>query len=288
MKLTKKELIELLRILEEGGTVYQAKKKTGISVGRVYQIWNEYKRTRNIPELGKKAGRPKRPILKREEKIVKQAYSKYRICASRLKKFIEKDFSLSIPHYHIHKIMLDLGLAKQKEKKDVRKKKWIRYERRHSLTAVHLDWYYDDKTETWVLPVIDDSSRKLLALVEVESATTDASIDGMKEALKHGEIQQCITDHGTQFCKGEDMKARFPAFLEQQGIKHILCRIKHPQSNGKLEKFNDLYRIHRQAFKTKEAFTDWYNNVKPHMSLDERTPEEVYQERKKKGRKYHT
>lgn len=288
MKITQKSLIEALRVLEEGGTVYKASKILGISVGRTYQIWNKYKRTGEIPKIGKSSGRPKRKISRREKEIVKESYKKYRICASRLCKFIEKDYKIHIPVYTIHNILLGLGLAKSHWRNDVRKKKWIRFERRHSLTAVHLDWYYDNETETWILPVLDDSSRKLLTLLEVESATTDASIDAMKEALKHGEIQQCITDHGTQFCKGDDDKARFPAFLEQHGIKHILCRIKHPQSNGKLEKFNDIYRIHRKAFKTKEAFMNWYNNIKPHMSLDEKTPEEVYQERKKLGRKYYT
>ena len=62
MKLNKKSLLELLRIMECGGTAYQAKKKTGVSVGRVYQIWNEYRRTGRIPELGKNVGRPLRPI----------------------------------------------------------------------------------------------------------------------------------------------------------------------------------------------------------------------------------
>jgi putative transposase len=156
------------------------------------------------------------------------------------------------------------------------------------LTAIHLDWAYDEKEELWFLPVIDDSSRKLLALIECESPTTDKSIDGVRAALKHGEVQQCITDHGTQFCKGEDDNARFPAFLEQHGIQHILCKIKHPQSNGKAEKFNHLYKLHRNKFKTKNDFMHWYNKIKPHMSLDERTPEEVYQERKKIGRKYFT
>lgn len=288
MKITQKDLIEALRILEEGGTTYKASRILGVSVARVYQIWNEYRRTGEIPKIGKSSGRPKRKISQNEKKIVKKSYKHYRICASRLCKFIEKDYNIHISSYTIHNILLEFGFAKSHGRNDVRKKKWIRYERKHSLTAVHLDWYYDDETETWVLPVLDDSSRKLLALLEVESATTDASIDAIIEALKHGEIQQVITDHGTQFCKGEDDKARFPMFLEQHRIKHILCRIKHPQSNGKLEKFNDIYKIHRKAFKTKEAFMNWYNNIKPHMSLDERTPEKVYQERKKLERKYYT
>lgn len=175
--------------------------------------------------------------------------------------------------------MIKLGFAKPKGKKDKRKKDWIRYERRHSLTAVHLDWYYDNTKEIWALPVIDDASRKMLALVEEKSATTDASIEAMKQALEHGEIKQCITDHGTQFIKDETKRARFSEFLEKNNIKHILCRIKHPQSNGKSEKFNDLYKNHRHAFKTKQEFMQWYDEVRPHRSLRFReleTPQEAF------------
>jgi len=291
MKLTRNKLIELIKLKNGGWTSYQVKKKIGVSVRRVDQIWSQYKNSGEIPELGKSIGRPSRPIKKDEEALVKESYLKYRVCAPHLRLFIKKDFNLDIPHYHIHKILLRVGFAKQKEKKDVRKKDWIRYERRHSLTAVHLDWTYHPKLKVNALPVLDDASRKLLALIEIKSATTDASIDAMKQALKHGGIQQCITDHGTQFWKGEDMKARFPAFLEQHDIKHIPTKIKHPQSNGKIEKFIHLYKKHRTAFKTKEDFMQWYNEVRPHMSLhfDKlETPEQAYQRKKKKGRQYYT
>jgi len=265
MKLTRKNLIELIRLKNEGWTSYQVKKKVGVSVRRVDQIYKEYSETGNIPELGKPTGIPKKRINPTKKTIVKESYEKYRICASRLNLKIQKDYNISIPVYSIHNILLELGFAKSHGRNDVRKKDWIRYERRHSLTAVHLDWFYHPGLEIWALPIIDDASRKLLALIETESPTTDASIDGMKEAMKHGEIQQCITDHGTQFTKDESSKARFPEFLEKNGIKHILCRIKHPQSNGKVEKFGDLYLKHRQAFKTKEEFINWYNNIRPHI-----------------------
>lgn len=142
MKLTKKKLIELLRIMEEGGTSYQAKKKTGVSIERVYQIWNEYKRVGKVPELGKSIGRPSKPISPSEEIIVKKSYEKYRTSTSRIVLLIERDYKIQIPIYTIHKILLKLGFAKKKEKKDVRNKKWIRYERRHSLTAIHANRVY--------------------------------------------------------------------------------------------------------------------------------------------------
>ena len=118
----------------------------------------------------------------------------------------------------------------------------------------------------------------MLSMIECGSATTDASIKAMEEALNHGKIKQCITDHGTQFIKSLG-DSRFHDFLENHNIKHILCRIKHPQSNGKSEKFNDLYKNHRQAFRTKEEFMHWYNEIRPHRSLrfeELETPQQAF------------
>ncbi len=279
MKLTKTKLIETIRRKNDGWTTYQARKIARISIRRVNQVYGQYLKTGEIPKIGLKNGRPKKPILDWEIKLVKEAYMKYRVSASTLEKLIERDYGKHIPHNKVHKIMIQLGFAKPKNKKDIRKKDWIRYERRHSLTAVHLDWYFDAKKETWALPVIDDASRKMLALVEAESATTDASIEAMELALRHGKIKQCITDHGTQFIKDESKRSRFNDFLVEHDIKHILCRIKHPQSNGKSEKFNDLYKNHRHAFRTKEEFMQWYNEVRPHRSLRFReleTPQQAF------------
>ena len=267
MKLTKGKLLETLRRKNEGWTTYQARKIAGISKRRVNQVWKEYQESGQIPELGKRNCRPVKPVEKWEVRLVKKAYKKYRVSASTLEKCIERDYGKHVPHNKVHKIMLQLGLAKAKSKRDVRKKNWIRYERRHSLTAVHLDWYYDSIKEQWVLPVIDDASRMMLSLVETKHATTEASIQAMQEALLHGKILQCITDHGTQFIKDESKRSRFAEFLEKQEIQHILCRIKHPQSNGKSEIINKLYHKHRQSFPNKEAFMKWYNEVRPHRSL---------------------
>jgi len=266
MKLTKGKLIETLRRKNQGWTTYQARKIAGISIRRVNQVWKQYLLTEQIPEIGKNNGRPIKPIEDLEIQMVKQSYEKYRVSASTLEKLIERDYKKHISHRRIHKILLDLSYAKKKGKIDVRKKKWIRYERRHSLTAVHIDWYYDGKA--WAFGVEDDASRKILALIECSSPTTEKSIEGMDEALKHGVIKQCISDHGSQFISNIGGDSRFVEYLEAKGIKQILCRIKHPQSNGKIEKWFDIYRLHRHAFKTKEEFITWYNDVRPHRSLN--------------------
>jgi len=266
MKLTKKKLIETLKQLNNGKTVYQVRKVAGITVRRVNQIKVEYLKTGDIPEIGKKVGRPRKMIEKWEIDIVDEAYKKYRVSADTLERLINRDYKKHIGHNRIHKILIDLSFAKSKGKKDIRKKKWIRYERRHSLTAVHIDWHYFKGT--WVFAVIDDASRKILALIECNNPTTEKSIEGMEITLKHGNIKQCISDHGAQFVANIiDGEGKFTQYLKSKGIKQILCRIKHPQSNGKIEKWFDTYDRHREAFKTINEFLEWYNDRRPHRSL---------------------
>jgi len=232
MKLTRNKLIETLKALNNGKTTYQARKIAGISVRRVYQIKDEYEKTGKIPEIGKKVGRPRKVREKWEIELVRKAYGRYRVSADTLERLIDRDYKKHIGHNRIHKILIELGFAKPKKKKDIRKKKWIRYERRHSLTAVHLDWNYHKGI--WAFGVEDDASRKLLALIECKSPTTERSIEGIEKALEHGQIKQCIMDHGSQFTSNViDGKSKFIDYLKSKGIKPIFCRVKHPQSNGK-------------------------------------------------------
>jgi len=120
-----------------------------------------------------------------------------------------------------------------------------------------------------VFGVQDDASRKMLALIEDEKESTDNSILGMELALQHGQIKQCISDHGSTFTSNFiDAKSRFKECLKLKGIKQILCRVKHPQSNGKIEKWFECYDRNRQAFETKEKFIYWYNDLKPHRALN--------------------
>ena len=268
MKLTQGKLIETIRRKNQGWTTYQARKIADISIRRVNKGYKQYLLSEQIPEIGKTNGRPARPIEDWEIQTVKETFDKYSVSASVLMKLIERDYGKHINHNRIHRILLSLGMAKKKDKKDVRKKDWIRYERRHSLTAVHIDWYYYAPLEIWVFAVIDDASRKLLAIVECKSPTTEASIEGMRQAMKHGKVMQCISDHGSQFISNIGGDSRFKEFLDENVIQQILCRIKHPQSNGKVEKFFDLYKNKRSLFKTKENFIVWYNEVRPHRSLN--------------------
>ncbi len=285
MKLSRPKIIEIIRRKNNGWSSYKARKIAGISTRRVDQIYNEYLKTEIIPEIGRKMGRPTRPINLHEKTIIEQAYKRYRVCADTLEKLIERDYKIHIPHNHIHKVLIKLKYAKRIKKVHIRKKNWIRYQRMHSLTAVHIDWHFNALKRIWIFAVIDDASRKMLCLLECPTRSTDASIRGMKIALKYGHIKQCISDHGAEFVSNiTGGKSRFVKFLNKQGIKQILCRIKHPQSNGKIEKWFHLYDNHRWHFSSIKCFLKWYNELRPHRSLKFsilETPEMAFERKRK-------
>lgn len=243
-----------------------------LSYERVYQIYREYLKTDKIPEL-KQVGRPKKLLSKTEINLILNSYSKYYVSASLLSPIIEKKYNLKINHNKIHEVLLENNMARKEGKKSKRRKSWVRYERDHSLTAVHMDWLYDEQRGKNIIAVIDDASRMILAYGEFDRATVENTIFILKEALKYGKIKQVITDRGCQFTankidkKGEH-KSQFAEFCKTHGIKQILCRVKHPQSNGKIERWFGLYRKKRNFFNSLQEFVHWYNHIKPHLSLN--------------------
>lgn len=140
MKLTRKKLVETLRQINECQTSYQARKVAGISVRRVNQVKKEYLEKEEIPEIGRVVGRPRKMIEKWELNTVKEFYEKYRVSTDTLERLIDRDSNKHIGHNRIHQILLELGYAQNKGGKG-KKKKYKRYERKHSLTAVHIDWH---------------------------------------------------------------------------------------------------------------------------------------------------
>lgn len=101
----------------------------------------------------------------------------------RLEKIIKFKYGRHIPHNAIHQVLLDKGLASENKKKKKRRKPWIRYERKHSLTAVHLDWHASGVNGKEVCIVLDGSSRLVLAGGEFSKATSAASIELVRKAL---------------------------------------------------------------------------------------------------------
>lgn len=261
-------------------------RQLGFTKRRINQVWKYYKDTGKHLEI-KKSGKERYRFLTQQETDLILRLKEQQGCGSRLiGKILRRKYNKHMSHKLIHMVLLERDLAIPNKNKQKRRKPWIRYERKHSLSAVHMDWHPCKWRNGYACVVLDDSSRKILAGCESERISGKQSMDLVKEVLdKYGNIRrirEIITDRGSEFYatmkKGAVMKGQseFELFLEKEGIKHILCRYKHPQTNGKLEKWFGTYERHRKKFNTFEEFVNWYNEVRVHESLDLETPERVF------------
>jgi putative transposase len=227
----------------------------GISTRRFRKIYTLYKNSLQVPKP--KMGRPKKQTPAQWDNLVDIAWKKYHLNAAYLEKIIQIEQKQKIPHNTIHQIMLQKGYASEQISKQKRRKPWIRYERDPSLSAVHMDWHISKEVSGMkVCVVLDDASRKILSGAEFSNATAENSVLLLKEALcgcqdrYNLRIRECISDHGTQFYGVRRDKLgyaehAFEVFLQEEGVKQILCRVNHPQTNGKVEKWFDFYEHHR-------------------------------------------
>ena len=255
-----------------------------VSPRRVQQLYKQYKDSGEIPVL-QKCGREKRVLTATEKSIILDAHEEYKVNALALEKVIDRYYGVHMPHNRIHQVLKTNNKAKDEPNKQ-KQRKWVRYERKHSLSLVHVDWH--EHGDIQVIAYLDDASRKILAAGEFDSANIENGIRILGKAVKevefYGPIRALLSDNGSEFSshwkhKKEGSTGIFQKHLEQYGIKHITTSVNHPQTNGKLEKWFDLYKRRRDEFDTLEGFIGWYNDKRPHASLDfenAETPSEAF------------
>jgi len=160
-----------------------------------------------------------------------------------------------------------------------KQRKWVRFERKHSMELWQGDWKM--LREKWIIAFMDDTSRFITCYGIFDSATTENTIKVLREGLsEYGIPDEILTDPGTQFVAAksrEKAKHKFKDFLAENRVRHILARINHPQTNGKIERFFGLMEQKLHLFDSVDEFVSWYNYVKLHMSLNFDELETPYQ-----------
>ena len=121
---------------------------------------------------------------------------------------------------------------------------------------------------------MDDASRLIVGYGAFQEATAENTIQVLKQAIsKYKSPHEILTDRGSQFYTNEGERreksiSQFETYLANQGIKHNLCRVNHPQTNGKLERFYGVYEQKQHQFKSIDEYVQWHNTIKPHLSLN--------------------
>jgi len=210
-----------------------------------------------------------------------KVYDELKVNALTLERVLRDTYQVELPHNRIHMILKEAGRALPQLSKQKRRK-WVRYEREHSMSLWHMDWKQLSDGRWWIAAE-DDASRLIVGYGVFQEATAENTIHVLKQAIdKHGRPRELLTDRGSQFYANEGERrekgiSQFEAYLAEQGIKHLLCRVNHPQTNGKLERIYGVYEQKRHQFKTIDEYVHWHNEIKPHLSLNIDTLEKPIQ-----------
>ena len=108
-----------------------------VSRRRIEQLWQAYRRTGILPTL-KKPGRPsKASVSLRDAALILEAYDKLKVNALTLEHVLRDTYGVKLPHNRIHMILKENGRAMSQQSKQ-RRRKWVRYEREHSMSLWHM------------------------------------------------------------------------------------------------------------------------------------------------------
>jgi putative transposase len=112
---------------------------------RAEQIWKHYLNTGQEPLMGSRMSPSIKPFNAEEAEIVREANQRYRFGARMLERIIRKVYKVRISHNRIHIHLPASDLANKEPNKQMGRK-WVQYEREHSMSAGHIDWHEDERT----------------------------------------------------------------------------------------------------------------------------------------------
>ena len=254
-------------------------------------MWEIKKKYEKYGEYGLKDHKPGRlfePVSPKFYDLVIKEWKKNKCGARKLHAILSKrGFSVSLRK--ISQVMVAEGfqkpcLARRKPRK------YKRYEWPISNFMWHTDWHVLKRAELkgkWFVSYIDDCSRKIMGYGTFDSPTTKASLLVLYKAI----AENCVipvelnSDRGSQYIPSKfDKRGKansvFQEALEELGIVFVPSRARHPQTNGKLEKFHDiLEKEFDERFKTLDEFIRWYNDERLSEAVDYMTPNEAYKKR---------
>ena len=136
------------------------------------------------------------------------------------------------------------------------------------------------------LTIIDDHSRFSIKIIPFER-TANVVVPSFKIAFEeYGVPEAVLSDNGAQFAGFRQGYTQFEKWLMNHDVLPIHGRFKHPQTQGKIERFHrtmkdELLRHHvfenlEDANNNLQCWRDKYNNIRPHEALGMNCPADIY------------
>jgi transposase InsO family protein len=275
---------------------YEISRPTGYLWLKRYQNGGE-----SLTAVVEKSRRPNRSPQRTRENIeakVVELRQQEGWGAKAIRKVLERDQGIRLARMTVHRILQRHGQISEEDRHRPATKRFER-EAPNQLWQMDFKGQFPMGTgQCFPLSVLDDHSRYLIGLQALGGTKTEGVERTLTEIFSdHGVPEAMLMDHGVPWwstTNGHGL-TRLSVNLIKQGIRLYFSGIRHPQTQGKVEKFHDtLRRAVRHRNRWPEDLQLWqnefieirqtYNHRRPHEALNMEVPASRYQPSKRKYR----
>ena len=268
-------------VIRDDWSTREVARYTGYNQSSIVR-WVEQARNSNVLVIPTKSSRPHHHPRELSREIVKKILeyrSERNQCAEILYYRLLKD------GYRVSLSSVKRVLRRFRCSRYSRWKKWHQYPERPLAEKpgllVEIDTIHDGSHEDrlYVYTMLDVCSRFAYAEPAMK-ISTHRSLKFVRSASLPFSVKTLQSDHGLEFSKW------FTKMVAVDGITHRHSRVRRPNDNAHLERFNRtiqeecLSRVPRNLKSWKKEIPEYlryYNAERPHMGLQFKTPAEVMQ-----------
>ena len=186
----------------------------------------------------------------------------------------------------VHRVLVRRGMVTPQPQKRP-KSSWRRFEWPRPNDAWQIDataWALADGREVWIMDVLDDHSRVLVAARVADGPTASAAWDAFSHGVAEwGLPARVMSDNGLCFTgRFHGHEVDFERQLRAMGIAHLPSSPGHPQTCGKLERSHQSTkrwlrtqapaRDHNELQQQLDTWRHHYNEHRPHKAAAGATP----------------
>jgi transposase InsO family protein len=248
-----------------------------------------YRWRRGQPDSGKRRRPWNRITPAEEDKVLAVARESPELSSRQLSVWITDNEGFAISESTVYRILRKEGLVKRQETQlEAAKEYHNKTKRPHQMWATDASYF---RVVSWgyyyLVTVMDDYSRFILAWKLQKDMSANSLIEVVQEAVDATGMTDVPVEDRTRLLSDNGagyVSRAFGNYLHLVGIGHILAAPYHPQTNGKVERYqqslkrevNQLpYELPSQLERAIADFVDYYNYRRYHKALGNVTPADV-------------
>ena len=248
-----------------------------------------YRWRQGQPDSGNRKRPWNRIIPDEEDKILTVARESPVLSSRQLSAWITDNAGFAVSESTVYRILRKEGLVKRQETQlSAAKEYHTKTTRPHQMWATDASYF---RVVGWgyyyLVTVMDDYSRFILAWKLQKDMSANSLIEVIQEAVDATGMTEVPVEDRTKLLSDNGagyVSRAFRDYLHLVGIGHILAAPFHPQTNGKVERYqqslkrevNQLpYELPGQLERAIADFVDYYNYRRYHKALGNVMPADV-------------